>query len=273
MTNSKELHVKLVPNKQKGDPLPEQVQWFFANKLYHTISEGGVFWKAGEYSWVGGVNSEIGFENEDKFQDVIAKGRMLDYTIARTFIKSRLCLAHDRLIDNKTGVEMSRDTILQGEIRTEHNSDFDKNIYELFATNFICDAYLADELNGQQAIDLLKQLSEEAMLESQKLLYVGLQAKPELDIKRKENIYSLLEVFSNNGFPKVLDVFNSRVDNYEDGVAVVKLYSRGPEGSVRLERFEAESIVNNHLEKNARFDFAVYIPASTLETQNQVQPI
>jgi hypothetical protein len=269
MTTSKELRVKLVPYPQKDELLPEQIQWFFANKLYHTVSEGGFIWKAGEYSWVGGVNSEVKFENEPEVQAAIAKGLMLDYTLIGTTLENGE-FKIEKMVDNTTNRAISRDTVFEGAFPVKHNSELDEAIYKLFATNFICEDYLDYDVGIPQAIELLTQLGEEAMLESQKLLFVGLQKLPELEIKTKEDIYPLLQEFVDHGFPKVCEIYACRVDKVKNGVALVKMTSSGPENVVRAEKFLVEQFFKGAAEKNCQFDFTVYTRDGT---RSQTQPI
>jgi hypothetical protein len=243
--------------------LPIEIQNFYNKKILNTKSSGINYWKAGNFSWIYGVNVPISKKNTEieNIASTFNLGNSEEkYEIGLNKIDSSISEFNDLSENHQI---CTKDIYNNVSLGNKDMGSFRKNktIYDLFITKYVCSKFISNEFEIRDTLDILAQLSPIAKFESQKILFKEIQEFSKNEFKSKEEIYKILDKFRLRGFPKILDIYKGRVDSIKEKIAIVKLESMSPENVVRKEQFSVELIRDYNLDENAQFEYTIYKPS------------
>jgi len=243
--------------------MTKEIESFFCKKILSIRSQGEYLWKAGKFSWLVNVNKELSEKNAKFLQENSS------FDFEKTKEEYRIFIDKEdyklqSIYDKKNNYEINIESIKESwstpsNLALQHNSK-SKLLLDLTSCNIICNQYLNKEIGFDKTVEVLQKFGATAILESQRLLYTEILKYDFGQINSKEDIYKLLEPFSQKGFPKILDVFNGRVDSVNEEVATIKLESCSPENPVLPKSFKSSILDHYNLEEDSEFMYIVYIP-------------
>lgn len=263
-----QLNIIAKPLHRIVDELPIEIQTFFAKKVINSFEPGEYLWKAGQYSWLVGINKDISYryaeiEESDKYNINNPEEKFL---INLDKNEQNLEWIQDKILNIKLDF---KNILIDGSIPTPK-----RFIHNYFITQAICNRYIAREIKLETAINSIKTLGDYSMFQSQKILFKELSQNESIQTTCKEEIYDLLGEFNSNGYQQILDIYKCRVDLLENEVGFVKLMSFSPENVVRVEKFSSEFLSDHHiLNEDAEFEYTIYRTSIGGGSAYHIEPI
>lgn len=245
--------------ESNNNKLTPEIKSFYNKKLLLTHNMGNYFWRAGSFRWIAGVNKEISevasnYETTDKnnSETLITKYNLI-------FDKESLILNEIIDLDNNESLKISDLQLGSDAFGNDISHSRNKSLFELYIVKYLCKLYCDNIINIRDVMHLLLPFSTSAKLESQKILFTLLQEKYE-SIKTREELYSHLSIFVDNGFPMILDIYKCLYDSKNENKAYIKIQSQGPEKLTKGEVFNRQFLENYNVEENAKFEYTIYKP-------------
>ncbi|HEV7642769.1 MAG TPA: hypothetical protein VGO50_02400 [Pyrinomonadaceae bacterium] len=251
------LEVITKPLHKTTDSLPAEIQAYYAKKVINSLKAGQHIWTAGKYSWMVGINMDIPYFNASDAEIEQRDKYTTDNPENAFFISvDKNEFRAESVLDKSSSLEIrANDVFSEDAVSKTHGF-----IHKYFVTQTVCKKYLEGQATVNDVIQMVKGLGDQAIFESQKILFKGLSQAVDDQIHSKEDVYELLKEFHSYDFPKILDIYKGRVDAVENGVAHVNLQSYCPEGVVRKETFGAEFLKNRNVDLDSVFEYTIYNP-------------
>lgn len=244
-----QLKVKIA-EKRGGTDVPGEVAMFFAKIINKSLNAGNSIWQYGDFGWVIDVN--VVEENEVK------KVMKADYIVELDAIDFYVFSISDLKADNVIDINQVKNAAVGNTMSRLMHSINGNPVFEYFVVQELCNLFMRGNLAVDVFISSLEDIGSFAKFFSQKELFKALSYST--NYNSNEEIYKELQTFTNSGFPKILQIYNGRVEGQNGDFALVKLESISPEEEVRLERFRSALLNQYGLTTDATFEYCIYSP-------------
>ena len=244
-----EINTFVEPVNGDFNAVPPSIQIYYANKIINSGNKGQFIWKAGDFSWMVGVNSKLEshiYNNSIKKDSdkIITEKYKIKWN--KEFLYPEKILVED--------IDGFKDHTEIFKIKQKLNLVNNTYLSEVFTAQFWTNKYLYQEINFNKFIRELNSHDDFVKLKSQQILFRDKSKK----FGNKEDIYIELQKYWDYKLPKILEIFECRVEEVVENKAYIKFTSVSNKDISRVEVFDINFIKRNYLEEDSNFQYCIY---------------